>query len=131
MVITNDPWLCAGHKPDIGIVTPIFFEKKLVGFIGCIAHSPDIGGTLWGANAKDYYEEGLYIPPMKLYDAGQKKRTTLSIIRNNVRAADQTVGDILAQVAANDQGIKSLHRMMAENKLTGNRSSWKTNHRCL
>jgi N-methylhydantoinase B len=118
VVITNDPWLCAGHKPDIGIVTPIFFEKKLVGFIGCIAHSPDIGGTLWGANAKDYYEEGLYIPPMKLYDAGQKNEPLFSIIRNNVRAADQTVGDILAQVAANDQGIKSLHRMMAENKLT-------------
>jgi N-methylhydantoinase B/oxoprolinase/acetone carboxylase alpha subunit len=72
VVITNDPWLCAGHKPDIGIVSPIFYGKhpeghpRLVGFIGCIAHSPDIGGTLWGANARDFYEEGLYLPPMKL-----------------------------------------------------------------
>ncbi|MEN9598804.1 MAG: hypothetical protein RL596_1115 [Bacteroidota bacterium] len=118
VVITNDPWLCAGHKPDIGIVTPIFYSKKLIGFIGCIAHSPDIGGTLWGAGAKDYYEEGLYIPPSKLYETGVKNETLFRIIETNVRAANQTVGDILAQVAANDQGIRSLHRMMEENGLT-------------
>lgn len=118
VVITNDPWLCAGHKPDIGIVTPIFNEEKvLIGFIGSIAHSPDIGGTLWGANAKDYYEEGLYIPPMKLYHKGIQNTSLFDIIRGNVRAADQTIGDILAQVAANDQGIRSLIKMMAENKI--------------
>ena len=115
VVITNDPWLCAGHKPDIGIVTPIFSSPsfdfrqagRLIGFIGCIAHSPDIGGTLWGANAKDFYEEGLYIPPMKLYSEGKKNDTIFNIIETNVRAAKQTIGDILAQIAANDQGIKS------------------------
>ncbi len=117
VVITNDPWLCAGHKPDIGIVTPIFNNNNFIGFIGCIAHSPDIGGTLWGANAKDFYEEGLYIPPMKLYDGGVKNDAIFKIIETNVRAAKQTIGDILAQVAANDQGIKSLHRMLQENNL--------------
>ncbi len=118
VVITNDPWLCAGHKPDIGIVSPIFFQNRLIGFIGCIAHSPDIGGALWGAGAKDFYEEGLYIPPTKLYDRGQKNDTLFRIIATNVRAADQTIGDILAQVAANHQGIRSLHRMLAENGLS-------------
>ena len=118
VVITNDPWLCAGHKPDIGIVTPVFSpadRKRLIGFIGCIAHSPDIGGSLWGAGATDYYGEGLYIPPTKLYDAGKPDETLFRIIASNVRAADQTLGDIRAQVAANDQGIRSLHRMMTEN----------------
>lgn len=115
VVITNDPWLCAGHKPDIGIVTPIFNDnKKLIGFIGCIAHSPDIGGTLWGANAKDYYEEGLYIPPMKIYKKGKPNTELFDIIKGNVRAADQTLGDIMAQIAANDQGIQSLRKMMSE-----------------
>ncbi len=118
VVITNDPWLCAGHKPDIGIVTPIFCKQNLIGFIGCIAHSPDIGGTLWGAGAKDYYEEGLYIPPSKLYDQGKKNDTLFQIIETNVRAAQQTIGDIIAQVAANYQGIRSLHRMLKENQLT-------------
>jgi N-methylhydantoinase B len=117
VVITNDPWLCAGHKPDIGIVTPVFYEGALIGFIGCIAHSPDIGGALWGAGAKDFYEEGLYIPPTKLYEAGKRNETLFRIIETNVRAAQQTIGDILAQAAANYQGIRSLHRMMQENQL--------------
>jgi N-methylhydantoinase B len=144
VVITNDPWLCAGHKPDIGIVSPIFLEdisdfkfqisefgtdgdnrkseiqnpKSLIGFIGCIAHSPDIGGALWGAGARDFYEEGLYIPPTKLYNKGVANETMFKIIETNVRAAVQTLGDIRAQVAANDQGIRSLKRMMVENNLT-------------
>jgi N-methylhydantoinase B len=118
VVITNDPWLCAGHKPDIGIVSPIFYDQKLIGFIGCIAHSPDIGGTLWGANARDFYEEGLYIPPMFLYKKGIKNDTLFSMIETNVRAPLQTLGDINAQVAANDQGMKSLHRLLKENNLT-------------
>jgi N-methylhydantoinase B len=122
VVITNDPWLCAGHKPDIGIVTPIYPPKglgqKIIGFLGCIAHSPDIGGALWGAGAKDFYEEGLYIPPSKLFDKGVRNETLFKIISTNVRAAHQTIGDILAQVAANDQGIRGLHRMMAENNLS-------------
>ena len=131
VVITNDPWLCAGHKPDIGIVSPIFAPNtegsnnskpktqnpKLIGFIGCIAHSPDIGGALWGAGARDFYEEGLYIPPTKLYTEGSPNETLFRIIETNVRAATQTVGDIRAQVAANDQGIRSLLRMLAENNL--------------
>jgi N-methylhydantoinase B len=118
VVITNDPWLCAGHKPDIGIVSPIFFQKKLVGFIGCIAHSPDIGGVLWGAGARDFYEEGLYLPPIKLYTEGVANDMIFKIIEGNVRAATQTIGDIKAQIAANDQGIRSLKMMMAENNLS-------------
>ena len=117
VVITNDPWLCAGHKPDIGIVSPIFYQKRLVGFIGCIAHSPDIGGVLWGAGARDFYEEGLYLPPIKLYTEGVVNDVIFKIIEGNVRAPTQTIGDIKAQVAANDQGIRSLHRMMDENNL--------------
>lgn len=121
VVITNDPWLCAGHKPDIGIVTPVFGAQEgshPIGFFGCIAHSPDIGGTLWGAGAKDYYGEGLHIAPTKLYNQGILNDTLLEIIRHNVRAADQTIGDIHAQVAANDQGARSLHRLMKEHQLS-------------
>lgn len=114
VVMTNDPWLCAGHKPDIGIVSPIFFQEKLIGFIGTIAHSPDMGGALWGAGARDLYEEGLMVPPTKLIKAGEENDTLFKIIEANVRAAKQTLGDIRAQIAANDQGIRSLKRMMEE-----------------
>ncbi len=117
VVMTNDPWLCAGHKPDIGIVSPIFHQEKLIGFIGTIAHSPDMGGALWGAGARDLYEEGLMVPPTKLIAAGKSNDTLFSIIKANVRAAHQTLGDIRAQIAANDQGIKSLKNLMAENHI--------------
>ena len=117
VVMTNDPWLCAGHKPDIGIVSPIFFQKKLIGFIGTIAHSPDMGGALWGAGARDLYEEGLMVPPTKLIQAGRPNETLFNLIEANVRAATQTLGDIRAQIAANDQGIRSLTNLMVENGL--------------
>lgn len=116
-IITNDPWLCAGHKPDIGLVSPIFRNQKLIGFIGTIAHSPDMGGSLWGAGARDLYEEGLMIPPTKLYDAGKPNTMLFNIIEANVRAARQTIGDIKAQLAANEQGIRSLKRLMDENNM--------------
>ena len=118
VVMTNDPWLCAGHKPDIGIVSPIFYLGKVIGFIGTIAHSPDMGGVLWGAGSRDLYEEGLMVPPTKLFSKGEPNQTLFSILESNVRAPLQTIGDIKAQVAANDQGIRSLHKLMQENKLT-------------
>ncbi|TAF94976.1 MAG: hydantoinase B/oxoprolinase family protein [Cytophagia bacterium] len=133
VVITNDPWLCAGHKPDIGIVSPIFRKKipspskgegrgevekmALIGFVGTIAHSPDMGGVLWGAGARDLYEEGLMIPPTKLYEAGKPNQWLFNLIEANVRASRQTLGDIRAQVASNEQGIRSLMRMMDENNM--------------
>jgi N-methylhydantoinase B len=116
-VMTNDPWLCAGHKPDIGLVSPIFRNENLIGFIGTIAHSPDMGGSLWGAGARDLYEEGLMIPPTKLYDAGVVNQMLFNIIEANVRASRQTLGDIKAQLAANEQGIRSLKRLMDENDM--------------
>lgn len=117
VVMTNDPWLCAGHKPDIGIVSPIFYLGKLIGFIGTIAHSPDMGGVLWGAGSRDLYEEGLMVPPTKLFAKGESNKTLFSLLESNVRAPLQTIGDIKAQVAANDQGIRSLHKLMRENQL--------------
>ena len=114
VIITNDPWLCAGHKPDIGLVSPIFKNDRLIAFIGTIAHAPDIGGTLWGAGARDLYEEGLLIPPTKLYSEGTANQTLLSIIEANVRSPRQTIGDIRAQLAANDQGRKDLISLVDE-----------------
>jgi N-methylhydantoinase B len=113
-VMTNDPWLCAGHKPDIGLVSPIFRNGTLIGFIGTIAHSPDMGGALWGAGGRDLYEEGLMVPPTKLVIAGAENEMLFNIIEANVRVAKQTIGDIRAQLAANEQGIRSLMRLMDE-----------------
>ncbi|WP_338876182.1 hydantoinase B/oxoprolinase family protein [Spirosoma sp. SC4-14] len=120
VVITNDPWLCAGAKADVGIIAPVFRSQsdfgdiKLIGFMGCVAHSPDMGGILWGAGARDLYEEGLLIPPVKLYESGNQNQLILTLIEANVRAPQQTIGDIRAQVSAIEQGVRSLMRMMDE-----------------
>ena len=64
--ITNDPWEGTGHLHDITMVTPSFYKKELIGFFACTAHIVDIGGRGFGADAASIYEEGLYLPIMKL-----------------------------------------------------------------
>lgn len=114
VVMTNDPWLCAGHKPDIGLISPIFKDEELIAFIGTIAHSPDMGGSLWGAGARDLFEEGLMVPPTKLFSEGEPNETLFHIIEANVRTPRQTIGDIRAQLSANDQGARALLNLLDE-----------------
>jgi N-methylhydantoinase B/oxoprolinase/acetone carboxylase alpha subunit len=101
VLITNDPWLVCGHLPDFGIVTPIFRGDELVGFTGSIAHVADIGGVLNGSLSNSIYEEGLQVPPMKLYTAGVRNDTLVSLIEKNVRTPEMVMGDLNAMVAAN------------------------------
>ncbi|WP_137922442.1 hydantoinase B/oxoprolinase family protein [Hydrogenophaga sp. 2FB] len=100
-VITNDPWLATGHLPDIAMVTPIFHKGELVGFAGCAAHSPDVGGT-HGAGNHQVFEEGICIPPMHLYQEGKRNESMLKLFLNNVRLPEQVLGDLEAQVTANE-----------------------------
>ena len=100
-VITNDPWLATGHLPDITMCMPVFRNDELVGFSGSIAHSPDIGGSLWSADCREIYEEGLCIPPIKFLQEGQPNQDVEEIILGNVRLPDQVLGDLNAQVTAN------------------------------
>ena len=112
--ITNCPWQGTGHLHDITIVTPSFLDGRLVGFFACTAHIVDIGGRGFGADANSVYEEGLYIPIMKLADKGQFDETLLAVIRANVREPDQLVGDIYALATCNEIGHRRLMDMMAE-----------------
>jgi N-methylhydantoinase B len=100
-VITNDPWLATGHLPDITMSMPIFRNDKLVGFSGSIAHSPDIGGSLWSADCRELYEEGLRIPPIKFLVEGEPNQDVEDMVLGNVRLPDQVLGDLNAQVTAN------------------------------
>ncbi|WP_343675820.1 hydantoinase B/oxoprolinase family protein [Paraburkholderia heleia] len=100
-LITNNPWLATGHLPDITIITPIFYRGSLVAFAGAAAHSPDIGGT-HGAAAREIYEEGICIPPTHLYRRGRRNDEMLELLLNNVRVPEQVLGDLDAQVTAND-----------------------------
>ena len=99
-VITNDPWMATGHLLDITMVAPVFHRGRLVAFSGSTAHLPDIGGSLWAADCRELFEEGLRILPSRFLVRGEENRELASIIRANVRVPDQVMGDIYAQVTA-------------------------------
>jgi N-methylhydantoinase B len=99
-VITNDPWIATGHLPDVAMVTPIFYGASLVGFAGTAAHVPDIGGTPT-MGPTELISEGVLIPPVHLYRGGLVNDALLTLLRSNVRLAEQVWGDLQAQLAAN------------------------------
>lgn len=101
-VITNDPWLATGHLPDITAVTPIFHRGRLVGFAGSIAHSPDVGGALWSADCREVFEEGIRIPPTRLLREGVRNEPLAEMFLANVRVPNQVMGDLEAQITANE-----------------------------
>ncbi len=101
VLFTNDPWIGAGHLPDVAVVTPFFKNGEVVGFAGSIAHVTDIGGLLNQSQARSLYEEGVHFPPMKLYDAGVRNEAVVATLRGSVRAPEMVIGDISAIVTAN------------------------------
>ena len=114
VLITNDPWLCAGHLFDVALVTPVFREGRLVSLVGSVAHCSDIGGTRDSRAVREIYEEGLQIPPMKYYRAGEPNSDLIALIHRNVRKGDMVIGDLQAQYSANAVGASGLLRFMDE-----------------
>ncbi len=114
--ITNDPWALAGHLNDVCVMSPIFYNGKLVAFTACVFHHSDIGGRVSSDN-HDVFEEGLFIPLMKLYDAGVPNEAALEMIRYNVRTPDEVIGDIRSQIAANYVCAEKICQMLKENGL--------------
>jgi 5-oxoprolinase (ATP-hydrolysing)/N-methylhydantoinase A len=114
VLVTNDPWLCAGHLYDIAIVTPVFHEGKVAALMGTVGHVGDIGGSRDGLNVGEIYEEGLQIPPMKLIRAGLENEDLFRLMRENIRDPDQVIGDIRSLVAANATGARRLLGLMAD-----------------
>jgi 5-oxoprolinase (ATP-hydrolysing)/N-methylhydantoinase A len=114
VLITNDPWLCAGHLPDIAIVTPVFRGGEMVAIVANCANAADIGGTRDNKAARELFEEGIQIPPMKLYRAGNLVEEILTMIAVNVRVPEIVLGDIHAQISANEVGASQLLTFMDE-----------------
>ena len=114
ILTTNDPWICAGHLFDMAIVTPVFRDGTVVAIIGTIGHVTDIGGTKDSLNAREIYEEGFQIPPMKLYRAGVLNEDLMTLLAENVRKSEQVIGDIHAMVSANASGARRLLDFMTE-----------------
>ncbi len=114
VLITNDPQKTSGHLHDFTVITPVFRNDRLVGFFGNTCHVLDIGGRGLGTDARSVYEEGLFVPITKLYDAGEENRELVKLIAANVRTPEPVLGDIHAQVAGNDVGGRRLLEFMDE-----------------
>lgn len=117
VLITNDPWLSAGHFFDITTLTPIFNGATLIGWVGSTIHHTDIGGYGIGAGARDVHEEGLWIPPLKLYERDVPNEVLHEIIRSNVRTPDAVFGDLAAQVSAGRVASEHLVTLLARHGL--------------
>lgn len=114
VLITNDPWKTSGHLNDVTISTPIFRRNACVAFFTSTCHAIDIGGHVLSAEAREVYEEGLFIPIMKLYDAGRPDETLVKMISANTRAPEMVLGDFHAQVAGGTVGGQRLLEFMDE-----------------
>jgi N-methylhydantoinase B len=115
VVVLNDPYDGGMHLPDIFMFKPVFHDGRLEGFAVVIAHHCDVGGRVPGSNASDsteIFQEGLRIPPMKLYDAGRPNGTLLAIVAKNVRVPDLVIGDLEAQYATCNIGERELIRLL-------------------
>ena len=113
----NDPYEGASHLPDIFLFKPIFVNDTLMGWSCCIGHQTDIGGRVAGGNACDnteIYQEGLILPPLKLYSKGELNQAVWRILEKNVRVPEMVLGDVQALLAAVRFGERDLLRLVDE-----------------
>ncbi len=113
--IVNDPYMGGTHLMDVRFVKPFFYRGKLFAWLANTGHWPDIGGMVPGgfsASATEVEQEGLRLPPVKLFKRGVMDEEILAIVLSNIRIADQRIGDIKAQAAALTVGEKRLSAML-------------------
>ena len=120
-VIFNDPYISGTHLNDVGIITPVFYRGDLVAYVVNKAHHVDVGGPSPGSinpNASTLYEEGVVIPPLPLNDE------VLKIIKENFKTPEISLGDIKAQVSANNMGVKRLKELFDKYGLENVLNAW-------
>lgn len=122
MLATNDPWLGSGHLPDFSFISPIHYHGRLIGYVGTVAHLTDAGGRLGYFNGQDVYEEGIRLPPCRLFAAGQPNRTAFDILGANVRASRLVLGDMEAIAATHQLGVSRISQLLDEYRLSDLRS---------
>jgi N-methylhydantoinase B len=111
VIIVNDPYLGGTHLMDVRFAKPFFYQGELFAWLANTGHWPDTGGAVPGgfsATATEVEQEGLRLPPVKLFKEGRLDQEIFAIILSNIRIADQRIGDIKAQAAALSVGERRL-----------------------
>jgi N-methylhydantoinase B len=107
IIVTNDPFKGGQHLPDIQTFLPVFSGDDLVAICGTLGHHLDVGGMRPGSYAGDaveIYQEGLRLPPIKLFERGKMNERLFAVIAANIRQPEATIGDLRAQTAALEIG---------------------------
>ena len=114
--VLNDPYAGGMHLPDVFIFQPLFHESERLAFAATVCHHADVGGRVPGSNASDsteIFQEGLRIPPAKLYERGVRNDALWQIIESNVRLPVQMLGDLRAQLAACNLAARQFGELLA------------------
>jgi N-methylhydantoinase B len=109
VLIANDPFRGGQHIMDVMMISPVFREAELIGYVGSVAHHSDLGGASPGGVAgglTEIYAEGLCFPFVRLYIAGEENPDLFAMIENNIRVPHKTLGDIRAQASSCLTGIR-------------------------
>jgi N-methylhydantoinase B len=113
-VIHNHPYYGASHSPDIAVVMPVFYENELVGFAANTAHHVDIGAATPGLiiDVPDMFAEGMLFNGTKLYEEGKRSESLWRYIRDNTRVPSLVMGDLEAQIASAELGVKRFQELI-------------------
>src|SRR5256712_920986 len=115
-ILINDPYLGGVHLNDITLITPVFHEGVLLGYVANIAHHVDVGGGAPGSIgvSSEIYQEGLVIPPVRFVKGGQIDPDIFALIRSNFRGTREISGDFRAQTAANRLGAQRIEALVVQ-----------------
>ncbi|MGE4248403.1 MAG: hydantoinase B/oxoprolinase family protein [Parvibaculaceae bacterium] len=114
IIITNDPYRSNNHIPEHIVVKPNFLDGKIVSYTGCIGHMVDVGGTVPGAFGlhENCFQEGLRIPPVKLYKADREVDDIWKLVLSNTRTPKSSYGDFKAMVSALYKGEQRIFELI-------------------
>ena len=115
--ILNDPYFGGSHLPDITIIQPIFYGGRLLFYGVNRAHHSDVGGGTHGGynpGANEIFQEGLRIPPLKLYDKGVPRADLLQMLSANVRQPENFLGDLNAQIGSVMLAAQRIRSLLAD-----------------
>ena len=126
VLLTNHPYLGGTHTPDIMVFTPVFHDGRLFAFAGSIAHHIDLGSIQAGGIGvmTDMFQEGLLMPPVKLYQKGELNEIVMRIIAANSRWPDLVEGDLRAQVSANRLGERRIGELVSRYGADNVEAAW-------
>ena len=112
VLATNDPWIGTGHLPDFVMISPVFVRGRVVAFIGSIAHVSDVGGHAGDIEALDVFQEGLRLPPARLYRGGEPNGELFDLIAANCRVPELVLGDLHAMIGTHRIGARRLREFL-------------------